>query len=146
MADAIAITKADKDNKNAARRAKMEYQNALHLFPTPPSGWNPKVVTCSALEKTGIREIWKVIEDHHTLMFTKGYFERKRQTQNIDWMHETIKLTLERNFYHHPSVQEQLGQVELKVANQKMASINAARHLLKDYQKATQEIDPRELR
>ena len=33
MADALRITKADHGNEQAARRARVEYQSALHLFP-----------------------------------------------------------------------------------------------------------------
>ena len=35
MADAVVINKADGENLKAAQRAKVEYQNALHLFSRP---------------------------------------------------------------------------------------------------------------
>ena len=60
MADGLAITKADGDNIQQATAAQSEYQHALHLYPTPASGWNPNVLTCSALTGTGIDEIWKM--------------------------------------------------------------------------------------
>ena len=59
MADAIAITKADGDNRNRAKLAQAEYRAALHLFPPSSSGWRPAVQICSALEKTGIKELWE---------------------------------------------------------------------------------------
>ena len=133
MADAIAITKADGDNFKHAQRAKMEYQNALHLFPLPVTGWSPRVLTCSAVERKGLRSIWNTIEDHHQMMFSKGYFERKRQIQNIDWMHETIRHILERNFYNNPGIKNKLNNVELQVANQQLAATLAAKQLLKEY-------------
>lgn len=133
MADAIAITKADGDNFKHATRAKMEYQNALHLFPLPVTGWNPKVLTCSAVDKKGLRAIWNTIEDHYQMMFSKGYFERKRQMQNIDWMHETIRHILERDFYNDPEIKKKINDVELKVANQQIAATVAAKNLLQEY-------------
>ncbi|HSH50986.1 MAG TPA: methylmalonyl Co-A mutase-associated GTPase MeaB, partial [Bacteroidales bacterium] len=54
MADAIVINKADGGNIQKAELAKNQYQNALHLYPPAPSGWIPKVLTCSSLVKTGI--------------------------------------------------------------------------------------------
>ncbi len=57
MADAIAINKADGDNLNKANLAKIEFKRALHLYPEKESEWQPKVVLCSAIEKTGIDEI-----------------------------------------------------------------------------------------
>ena len=56
LADAIAITKADGQNKLNAETARVLYQNALQLFPAPPSGWKPEAVICSAFENNGIPE------------------------------------------------------------------------------------------
>ena len=64
MADLMAINKADGDNKLRAQSAQREYQNALHLFPPPPSGWTPRVVTCSRDGETGIAEIWETVLEH----------------------------------------------------------------------------------
>ena len=44
MADLIAITKADGDNKSKCERARREYKNALHLFPPTESGWYPHLL------------------------------------------------------------------------------------------------------
>ena len=64
MADAIAITKADEDNIQNAKNARMEYKRALHLFPPTDNGWTPKVETCSSLNKDNIDSIWNIIEEH----------------------------------------------------------------------------------
>ncbi len=134
MADAIAITKADRDNVHAAQRARLEYQNALHLFPASATGWYPKVLTCSAMEKKGIKAIWETIEKHHQLMWQKGYFDKKRTEQHIDWMHETIKDTLERRFYQDEQIKSRINEVEQQVADKKMPAIKAARMLLEVYE------------
>ena len=62
MADIMVITKADGENVNKANLAKVQYQNALHLFPLPASGWSAKVYTCSSVAKTGLEEIWCGVE------------------------------------------------------------------------------------
>ena len=54
MTDLIAINKADGDNRRRAERARHEYQSALHLFPAAADGWNPPVMTCSALTRDGV--------------------------------------------------------------------------------------------
>ncbi len=41
MIDAMAINKADGDNKLRAERARVEYATALHLFPPSLDGWVP---------------------------------------------------------------------------------------------------------
>jgi LAO/AO transport system kinase len=51
VADMLAINKADGDNRARARRAQASYQSALRLMRGDSM---PPVVTCSALEKTGL--------------------------------------------------------------------------------------------
>ncbi len=133
LADAIAITKADGTNQTAALRAKVEYQNALHLFPLPKTGWHPQVTTCSALDKSGIDHIWDIIMEHYQLMNKKGHFQTNRKNQNIHWMHENIRQYLENRFYTHPEVKVKLPLFEQKVAEQQFPAINAAKKLLEIY-------------
>jgi LAO/AO transport system kinase len=45
MADGIIVNKADGNNIDKANLAASQFRNALHLFPTPDSGWIPKVLT-----------------------------------------------------------------------------------------------------
>ena len=59
MTDLIAINKADGDNRRRAERARHDYESALHLFPASADGWTPRVLTCSALEREGVAEIWE---------------------------------------------------------------------------------------
>ena len=57
MADLVAINKVENDNRKEAMLAKSAYANALHLMPPNNSGWQPEVMTCSALKKEGLKEI-----------------------------------------------------------------------------------------
>ena len=98
MADGIAITKAEGDNEKEAKKAKMEYQNALHLFPVSETGWDPKVLTCSATAKKGIREVWEMISEHAKLLRNNGMFEKIRQQQNVEWMFDIVMRQLKSNF------------------------------------------------
>lgn len=130
MADAIAITKADGENIQAAEKAKASYRNALHLFPPAETGWYPKVTTCSAVENKGISDIWKLVREHESLMKTTGFFQQNRNRQNLEWMHETIRHRLGDQFYQHPLVKGQLKELEEKVIHGEVAAINAAEQLL----------------
>ena len=135
MADAIAITKADKPNIEKARLACREYQNALHLFPPSPSGWTPKVLTCSAVEKQGISEIWDSINEYAAFVKENGFFDKKRQEQAKFWMYETINAELKKDFYEMPAIKEKLKLFEDNVLNKKMTSFFAAKTLLNEYLK-----------
>lgn len=133
MADAIAITKSDGDNVKKSNMARREYQNALHLFPAHESGWNPKVLTCSSLEKKGLEKIWEVIGEHSDLMKEKGLFDSNRQQQNLNWMHETISAYLEYSFYNNAAVKDKIGFSAGQVEAGKVPAISAAKELLKLY-------------
>ena len=133
MADGVAINKADGENVNRAKAARLEYQGALHLFPQAASGWMPKVLTCSALEESGIVEIYKMLEAYKEELEGSGWLEKKRKRQVLQWMHETIRYQLEEQFYSAPEIQEQLLQVEEEVKSGKVAPTLAANSLITLY-------------
>jgi LAO/AO transport system kinase len=91
MADLMAINKADGANVDRARLAQAEYQAALRLFPPSPSGWQPRVLTCSAQQGTGIAEIWDVVVEHHRFVSRTGYFAERRRTQLVDWLEAAVQ-------------------------------------------------------
>ncbi|MFA8432928.1 MAG: methylmalonyl Co-A mutase-associated GTPase MeaB [Marinifilaceae bacterium] len=133
MADAITINKADGSNIHKAQLARVQFEGALHLFPPAPSGWAPKVLTCSSIEKTGIDSIWKNIMDYCSQTQQNGYFERKRCEQAKYWMYETINEQLRDNFYHHQQIKGMIPGFEGKVLNDEMSSFVAAHKLLNTY-------------
>jgi len=130
MADAVVITKADADNRTAADRAVLEYQNALHLFPPATNGWYPQVLTCSALEKRGLVEIWTMIENYIVATQQSGFYRQNRQAQNLEWMHSFIRQALEERFYTNPKVKQQLAEIEQFVEKEKWLPLQAAHYLL----------------
>jgi LAO/AO transport system kinase len=135
MADGIAITKADRENINLAKNARLEYQNALHLFPPTDSGWIPQVLTCSSLEQMGLSEVWSMISKHNNHLKEKSLLEPFRKTQNIDWMHQIIEEQLKRNFYNNDKVKSKISQISEDVENRAISPVNAANELLKDFTK-----------
>jgi len=136
MADAIAITKSDGDNKNKCERAKREYKNALHLFPPSESGWYPEVLTCSALESEGLPEVWNVINKFSKEMKEKDFFIRNRQFQNIEWMHDIILFSLRNKFYSNQQISQTVLSLEKEIKDKKIPAISAARKLLQEYYKS----------
>jgi LAO/AO transport system kinase len=130
MADAVTITKADGGNELAARRARAEYQNALHLYPLAPSQWNPVVTTSSAVTGQGVPEVWDVVQRYVQQTQESGYFQRRRQEQNLHWLHETIRETLETRFYQRPEVARRLAEVQQQVMDGRKSAFGAAEELL----------------
>lgn len=131
MADTIIINKADGNNIHKAELAKVQLQTALHLFPPHESGVEPKVMTCSAYEKTGISDIWQAILNYCNTTQQNGYFETHRNEQAKYWMYETINEQLKNRFYE--SQKENLKKAEEKVQKNEMSSFTAAFELLDKY-------------
>lgn len=133
MADAILINKADGDNKNKAELARREYANALHLFPPTESGWIPKTQTCSAYTKSGIPEVWLILQEYMELTKNNGYFTHKRKEQNQLILQATIEQNLKQNFAQNRKVKELIETIESKIQNDEISAYKGAEQLLETY-------------
>lgn len=131
MADMIVINKADGENITAAKHAKREFQNALHLLPSKNHGWTTKVVTASGLNQEGINEVQNKIEEYTNHSKSNESFENRRNQQELFWLHQTIEDRLKSDFYNQSKVQELLKKLETQVLNKKMSAFEAAEQLLK---------------
>ncbi|MDE6438767.1 MAG: methylmalonyl Co-A mutase-associated GTPase MeaB, partial [Muribaculaceae bacterium] len=130
MADGIVINKADGDNIDRARLAQAQFRSALHLFPTPPSGWSPEVLTYSGYFELGITEVWDMIDRYFSLVEANGYFARRRHEQARYWMYETIDSELRRRFYDDPVRASRIADCERLVLENRMTPFAAAAMLL----------------
>ncbi len=130
MADLVAINKADGDNVQRSKMARLQYENALHLFPPNENNWYPKVLTCSAINNTGIKEIWDKICLYEAKTKENNFFSINRQQQNLQWMHETIRERLQNSFYQHAEVKNHIDQLQQDVQSEKVPAIIAAKTLL----------------
>jgi LAO/AO transport system kinase len=133
MADLIAITKADGLNKLTAEGARVSYQNALHLFTSKTPGWKPKVLACSALENTGIRELWELILEYFDVTKKSGYFDEFRKRQAVIRMDSMIVDYLNNAFYTHEEVKRLRPEIEQHLYEGKITSYKAAVKLLDKY-------------
>ncbi|MEX0995384.1 MAG: methylmalonyl Co-A mutase-associated GTPase MeaB [Balneolaceae bacterium] len=131
MADLIAINKADRENVSAANKARNEYENALSILTNDSSEWKPTVLTCSALEGTGISEIWDEIERYVQQARKSSRFSTRRSEQVVRWMYENLNRQLKDRFYHHPEIKNSIKTFEEKVEKGKMNPFKAAEELLK---------------
>ena len=133
MADSMAITKADGANKDKAELARLEYSNALHLFPIGESNWQPVVQTCSSHTGTGINAVWQTISDYISQVNKNGYFDARRNYQSRYWMHESILEKLKSSFYDNETIKSQIESIERKVLNGEVSSFAGAGTLLDAY-------------
>jgi LAO/AO transport system kinase len=82
-ADVVAVTKADGANVAAARSTARELGAALRQAHRQPGDPAPTVLTCSAIEDTGIAELWAALRDHHDCSRASGALERRRRQRRV---------------------------------------------------------------
>lgn len=133
MADGIIINKADGNNIERAKLAQAQFRNALHLFPLPPSGWSPRVLTYSGYYEIGIAEVWDMIYEYLDFVHENGYFNHKRQEQAKYWMYETIDEKLRNHFYNDAIIREMLDEKEHRILTNMQSSFTAAHDVLDYY-------------
>lgn len=133
MADAIVITKADGENEKKAKQAQVEFQHALHLFQPAVSGWTPKVLTTSAIQRKGIEEVWKMIEAFLSHTSENNSFQKNREQQKLIWFHENIHSMLRNKFFESKRISNQIKSLEKKISAGKIIPSRAAYDIVKTY-------------
>lgn len=136
MADMVVINKADGDNIRMSQMAKLQYQNALHIFPQSDSGWSPVVSTASAIKNIGISNVWDEILKFKKLVDENGYFLKNRNHQQIKWMYNNINDELKQLFYGSKNIKNQLYTFEKEIMNAKISPVKAAQQIMEDFKKS----------
>jgi len=130
MADALAINKADEDNIERARLAQKEYESALGLLAPAFPSWRPPVLTCSALEQTGLDAIWKVVLDHRNKLMATGELDAKRRRQSLDWMWSLVEEEMKDRLYKNAKIKAILPVLIRKVERGQLPPTIAASRIL----------------
>jgi LAO/AO transport system kinase len=130
LADLVIVNKADQDLVDAASRVAAEYANALHLLRPATPHWTSRVVTCSALEGTGVAEIWQIIEDYRTAMANAGAMADRRSQQARSWMWREVDESLLAAFRGNPAVAARIAELEAQVETGSLTATAAAQALL----------------
>lgn len=130
MADGVVITKADGRNWEKASQAQAEFQHALHLFSDSDSGWKPRVITSSAIEKRGIQETWQLIQDYLAITKGNGFFEKNRDQQNLVWFQESIQQLLKQQLAKSKGMNLKIQSLEEDIIAKKILPSRAAKNII----------------
>jgi LAO/AO transport system kinase len=129
LADAMVINKSDGDGERIAAATQSQYQSAFSLLRTE-AHWTPVVMRCSALEKTGLEEVWTTIQSYVDSTRQSGFFERQRATQNREWMQQLVQAMLLQRLTDNEQVLAELPVLESEVEAQRMTPYVAARRVI----------------
>jgi LAO/AO transport system kinase len=133
MADAIAVTKADGDNLVAAERLQLELAQVLHLLAPATVGWKPEVLVCSAVQQTGIAEIWKLVEKFRSEMTSSGEWSARRLGQVQEGLLDSAREQVLAGMLESSVVQKNLANLGAAVAEGKMTLREAAGKIAGDF-------------
>jgi LAO/AO transport system kinase len=129
IADMIAISKADGDNRARVTKAASIYQGALAILTPPSPNWMPPVLSISAQENRGLDELWHKILGHRRIMQATGEFAARRETQAVEWMHALLQERLLWALRRDAELQNRVTAVENEVRAGRLTPALAASQL-----------------
>ncbi|MBV8888753.1 MAG: methylmalonyl Co-A mutase-associated GTPase MeaB [Alphaproteobacteria bacterium] len=133
LADLVLVNKADGALAEAAQRSAADYANALRLIRPPVPGWQAPVRAVSAIEGTGIAEIWDEVARFRAVLEASGAWGRRRAEQRRTAFWAEIGATLFDRFRAAPEVAAELAAAEAEAVAGSRAPAAAARGLLEAF-------------
>ena len=130
LADVIAVNKADGPHEKDARAAARELAAALRLLRDPNAAWRTPVLTCSALENTGLDEVWERIQQHRAMLESTGELARRRRDQQVDWTWNLVHDQLLARLHEHPRVRGIAPALEQQVRDGSVTATAAAEQII----------------
>jgi len=126
LADSIVVNKADGDLLSKAKITKAELDSSIHIlrkekFP---------ILLCSALNKTGMNEIYESIEkDFNQKIKSKRLYE-VREKQNYKWLMDLIKIELIKKLDNNESLKK---EIESSLNKGELTIPSIAKKILKNF-------------
>jgi LAO/AO transport system kinase len=136
LADVIVVNKADGDLLPAANRAAADLRRAVHLLRPKREGWEVEVLLASAIESTGIPEMWDHLIAGAERLRASGAFDATRADQAVSWMWSEVREGLLDAFLADAEVQAELRESEAQIRAGERSPTSAALSLLQRLRRA----------
>jgi len=130
LADILVVNKADGDYLAEARKAARELKSALRLIYPRETLWLPPVLIMSAMEGTGLTEMWDTVERHRQVLTDAGEFEARRRAQQVDWTWQMVRETVLDRVLSNPEVRKIRADVERQIRAGELTPALAAQQIL----------------
>jgi LAO/AO transport system kinase len=131
LADVVVVNKADGDLRRAAATTASEYSSALHLMRPRAAEWTPRVVTCSAIEGTGIAAVWDAVEEFRTA--AGAALATRRGEQAKEWLWSEVTGSLLDRLRADPATAALARTLESDVTAGRVTPRAAAHRLLDEF-------------
>ncbi|MBU9764965.1 methylmalonyl Co-A mutase-associated GTPase MeaB [Mycobacterium sp. TNTM28] len=130
LADVIVVNKADGEHAIEAKKAARELTGAIRLIYPRETLWRPPVLTMSAIEGTGLSELWETVLKHRDVLTEAGEFEARRRAQQVDWTWSMVRDAVLDRVLSHPGVRSIRDEVERRVREGELTPTLAAQEIL----------------
>ncbi|QDH77510.1 methylmalonyl Co-A mutase-associated GTPase MeaB [Echinicola soli] len=130
MVDAIVVNKAEKDNLHKAKQTKQQLENACHLLTNRSVIGEIEVLLVSSVEKKGLKEVWKAVEDYFGQITETGFLASNRLDQRKYWFYAHVQKSLEQRFYQDPVVMKKMEEALSEISDAKELPSAVARNLV----------------
>jgi LAO/AO transport system kinase len=130
LADLLVVNKADGALAEPAQRAAAEYRAAIRLLRAPKAGWQPAVMTGSALTGEGIDAIWQALERYRATLSGNGEIARRRAAQNRHWFESELSAGLIERLEADPATAATIEKVTAEVVAGRRSPLSAAETVL----------------
>lgn len=130
LADVVVVNKADGKHAIEAKAAARELTGAIRLLYPRDTLWRPPVLTMSALEGTGLAEVWDTVLQHRRVLTEAGEFEARRRRQQVDWMWSMVRDAVLDGLMSHADVKAVRAEVERRVREGDLTPALGAQQIL----------------
>nr|WP_090341775.1 methylmalonyl Co-A mutase-associated GTPase MeaB [Mycolicibacterium malmesburyense]CRL71839.1 arginine/ornithine transport system ATPase [Mycolicibacterium malmesburyense] len=130
LADVVVVNKADGEHAIEAKRAARELSGAIRLIYPRETLWRPPVLTMSALEGTGLEELWATVLKHRDVLTEAGEFESRRRAQQVEWTWSMVRDAVLDRVLSNPNIKRVRAEIERQVRDGELTPALAAQRLL----------------
>ncbi len=133
LAHVIAVNKADGDNAGEARVTARELSIAMKLVSSQSLDRRVPVLTCSALHKIGLEEVWQAVLDHRAYLEEKYGLSAYRAYQQVSWMWSQTEAALMDSLRGTKKMRSLAHDLEDKVGAGEVTAMDASAALLREF-------------
>lgn len=130
LADIVVVNKADGAHAIEAKAAARELAAAIRLIYPHETLWRPPVLTMSAVEGTGLKELWDTVLQHRDALTAAGEFDARRRAQQVEWTWAMVRDTVLDRVLGDPAVRAIRTEVERQVRDGELTPALAAQRIL----------------
>jgi LAO/AO transport system kinase len=130
LADVVVVNKADGGHAIEAKAAARELAAAIRLLYPRDALWRPRVLTMSALEDTGLDELWETILEHRRVLADAGELQARRRDQQVEWMWSMVRDAVLDRVTSNAAVRANRADVERRVRDGDLTPALAAQQIL----------------